>query len=62
VVVELVQSRVESVEGLFGQNVSAGDVAEVEERVESLDDIRVYEALKCGDKYLTGNGQPTKRT
>ena len=38
IMVESVEGRVESVERLFSQNVFAGDVAEVEECVEGLDD------------------------
>ena len=54
IMVESVEGRVESVERLFSQNIFAGDVAEVEERVEGRDDIGMYEAFKCSNKYLAG--------
>jgi len=54
IMVESVEGGVESVERLFSQNTLAGDVAEVEERVEGLDDIGMYEAFKRGNEYLAG--------
>ena len=54
IMMEPVESGVESVERIFSQNVLAGSIAEVEECIKSLDDIGVYEAFKCSNKYLAG--------
>ena len=52
VVVEPFEGGVEGIEGIFCENVLAGNIAKVKECSKCLDDVHVYVAFECARENL----------
>lgn len=59
--VESSECDVKGVEGIFSENILACNVAEVEECIKSLDDVRMYIAFECVDEDLAGLSTSSQR-